>query len=82
MYHVACHLQAKEIQPLLVYQLGKFNLKYPCILYSIYLIGLIVFPPPLEIQVCIILGVMLMVIAPIGGLRQIIIQAKDYKFYS
>ncbi|KAL6551428.1 Lysine histidine transporter 1 [Orobanche gracilis] len=32
--------------------------------------------------ICIILGVMLMVIAPIGGLRQIIIQAKDYKFYS
>ncbi|KAL8475259.1 hypothetical protein ACS0TY_028080 [Phlomoides rotata] len=32
--------------------------------------------------VCIILGVMLMIIAPIGGLRQIIIQAKDYKFYS
>ncbi|XP_051114628.1 lysine histidine transporter 1-like isoform X2 [Andrographis paniculata] len=32
--------------------------------------------------VCIILGVLLMVIAPIGGLRQIIIQAKTYKFYS
>ncbi|KAL8471101.1 hypothetical protein ACS0TY_028703 [Phlomoides rotata] len=32
--------------------------------------------------VCIILGVMLMIIAPIGGLRQIIIQAKTYKFYS
>ncbi|CAA0820134.1 Lysine histidine transporter 1 [Striga hermonthica] len=32
--------------------------------------------------ICIILGVMLMVIAPIGGLRQIIIQAKHYKFYS
>ncbi|XP_019161640.1 PREDICTED: lysine histidine transporter 1-like [Ipomoea nil] len=31
---------------------------------------------------CIILGVLLMVIAPIGGLRQIIIQAKTYKFYS
>ncbi|PHT61243.1 Lysine histidine transporter 1 [Capsicum annuum] len=32
--------------------------------------------------ICIILGVLLMVIAPIGGLRSIIIQAKDYKFYS
>ncbi|GFP84938.1 lysine histidine transporter 1 [Phtheirospermum japonicum] len=32
--------------------------------------------------ICIILGVMLMVIAPIGGLRNIIISAKDYKFYS
>nr|GMD01225.1 lysine histidine transporter 1 [Ipomoea batatas] len=32
--------------------------------------------------ICIILGVLLMVIAPIGGLRQIIIQAKTYKFYS
>ncbi|XP_057982769.1 lysine histidine transporter 1 [Malania oleifera] len=32
--------------------------------------------------ICIILGVLLMIIAPIGGLRQIIIQAKTYKFYS
>ncbi|XP_022751863.1 lysine histidine transporter 1-like [Durio zibethinus] len=32
--------------------------------------------------ICIILGVLLMVISPIGGLRQIIIQAKDYQFYS
>ncbi|VFQ73507.1 unnamed protein product [Cuscuta campestris] len=32
--------------------------------------------------VCIVLGVVLMIIAPIGGLRTIIIQAKDYKFYS
>ncbi|KAI3474968.1 hypothetical protein Pfo_030279 [Paulownia fortunei] len=32
--------------------------------------------------ICIVLGVILMIIAPIGGLRQIIIQAKDYKFYS
>ncbi|MCD7455052.1 Lysine histidine transporter 1 [Datura stramonium] len=32
--------------------------------------------------ICIILGVLLMVIAPIGGLRSIIIQAKNYKFYS
>ncbi|XVF60102.1 hypothetical protein PTKIN_Ptkin08bG0016800 [Pterospermum kingtungense] len=32
--------------------------------------------------ICIVLGVLLMVIAPIGGLRQIIIQAKTYKFYS
>ncbi|KAF8028277.1 hypothetical protein BT93_E1014 [Corymbia citriodora subsp. variegata] len=32
--------------------------------------------------VCIILGVLLMILAPIGGLRQIIIKAKTYKFYS
>lgn len=32
--------------------------------------------------ICIIFGVLLMVIAPIGGLRLIIIQAKTYKFYS
>ncbi|EYU44856.1 hypothetical protein ABFS82_08G002000 [Erythranthe guttata] len=32
--------------------------------------------------ICIVLGVMLMIVAPIGGLRQIIVQAKDYKFYS
>ncbi|XP_023549202.1 lysine histidine transporter 1 [Cucurbita pepo subsp. pepo] len=32
--------------------------------------------------VSIILGVLLMIVAPIGGLRTIILQAKDYKFYS
>ncbi|CAH9090582.1 unnamed protein product [Cuscuta europaea] len=32
--------------------------------------------------ICIFLGVVLMVLAPIGGLRNIILQAKDYKFYS
>ncbi|GLT33137.1 hypothetical protein SLA2020_077490 [Shorea laevis] len=32
--------------------------------------------------ICIVLGVLLMVVSPIGGLRQIIIQAKSYKFYS
>ncbi|XWS22679.1 hypothetical protein CRYUN_Cryun29cG0056800 [Craigia yunnanensis] len=32
--------------------------------------------------VCIILGVLLMLLAPIGGLRSIIIKAKDYKFFS
>ncbi|KAA0056606.1 lysine histidine transporter 1 [Cucumis melo var. makuwa] len=32
--------------------------------------------------VAIVLGVLLMVLAPIGGLRTIILQAKDYKFYS
>ncbi|KAL0461756.1 UNVERIFIED_CONTAM: Lysine histidine transporter 1 [Sesamum latifolium] len=31
--------------------------------------------------VCIVLGVVLMVVAPIGGLREIILQAKKYKFY-
>lgn len=33
-------------------------------------------------QFCIVVGVLLMVLAPIGGMRQIIIQAKDYQFYS
>ncbi|KAK9120005.1 hypothetical protein Scep_018098 [Stephania cephalantha] len=32
--------------------------------------------------ICIILGVILMILAPIGGLRQIIINAKTYKFFS
>ncbi|XP_049359496.1 lysine histidine transporter 2-like [Solanum verrucosum] len=32
--------------------------------------------------ICIILGVLLMVLAPIGALRQIILQAKGYKFFS
>ncbi|KAL4032305.1 hypothetical protein IC575_005376 [Cucumis melo] len=32
--------------------------------------------------VAIVLGILLMVLAPIGGLRTIILQAKDYKFYS
>ncbi|XP_038884357.1 lysine histidine transporter 1-like [Benincasa hispida] len=32
--------------------------------------------------VSIVLGVLLMILAPIGGLRTIILQAKDYKFYS
>uniref|UniRef100_A0A0D9X401 Amino acid transporter transmembrane domain-containing protein n=1 Tax=Leersia perrieri TaxID=77586 RepID=A0A0D9X401_9ORYZ len=32
--------------------------------------------------ICIILGVLLMVLSPIGGLRQIIMDAKTYKFYS
>lgn len=32
--------------------------------------------------ICIVIGVLLMVLAPIGALRNIILQAKDYKFYS
>ncbi|XP_041004953.1 lysine histidine transporter 1-like [Juglans microcarpa x Juglans regia] len=32
--------------------------------------------------VCIVLGVLLMIVSPIGGLRTIIIKAKDYQFYS
>ncbi|XP_059657314.1 lysine histidine transporter 2-like [Cornus florida] len=32
--------------------------------------------------ICIILGVLLTVLAPIGALRQIILQAKEYQFYS
>ncbi|CAO2832959.1 unnamed protein product [Amaranthus hypochondriacus] len=32
--------------------------------------------------ICIVLGVLLMVLAPIGGLRTIILSAKTYKFYS
>ncbi|KAG1358888.1 lysine histidine transporter 1 [Cocos nucifera] len=32
--------------------------------------------------ICIIFGVLLMILSPIGGLRQIIIQAKSYQFFS
>ncbi|KAM7506530.1 hypothetical protein LguiA_016983 [Lonicera macranthoides] len=32
--------------------------------------------------ICIILGLLLMILSPIGGLRNIIKQAKDYKFYN
>lgn len=32
--------------------------------------------------ICIVLGLCLMILSPIGGLRQIILQAKEYKFYS
>ncbi|KAI9122753.1 hypothetical protein K1719_005642 [Acacia pycnantha] len=32
--------------------------------------------------ICIVLGVSLMIVAPIGGLRAIIIKAKNYSFYS
>ncbi|KAK1567058.1 hypothetical protein Q3G72_007637 [Acer saccharum] len=32
--------------------------------------------------ICIILGLLLMILAPIGALRSIILNAKDYKFYS
>ncbi|PKA48161.1 Lysine histidine transporter 1 [Apostasia shenzhenica] len=32
--------------------------------------------------ICIVLGLLLMILSPIGGLRQIIIQAKTYQFYS
>ncbi|OMO81427.1 Amino acid transporter, transmembrane [Corchorus olitorius] len=32
--------------------------------------------------ICIVIGVLLMVLSPIGGLRQIIISAKDYEFFS
>ncbi|XP_062196600.1 lysine histidine transporter 1-like isoform X1 [Phragmites australis] len=31
--------------------------------------------------ICIVIGVLLMVLAPIGGLRNIVIKAKTYKFY-
>ncbi|GMJ04327.1 lysine histidine transporter 1 [Hibiscus trionum] len=32
--------------------------------------------------ICIVLGVLLMIVSPIGGLRQIILQAKTYEFFS
>ncbi|KAK8969830.1 Lysine histidine transporter 1 [Platanthera guangdongensis] len=32
--------------------------------------------------ICILLGLMLMILSPIGGLRQIILEAKTYKFYN
>ncbi|XP_066352016.1 lysine histidine transporter-like 1 isoform X2 [Miscanthus floridulus] len=31
--------------------------------------------------ICIVIGVLLMVLSPIGGLRQIILKIKTYKFY-
>ncbi|KAK4257362.1 hypothetical protein QN277_006959 [Acacia crassicarpa] len=34
------------------------------------------------IQICIVVGVCLMILSPIGGLRTIIVEAKTYKFYS
>jgi hypothetical protein len=34
------------------------------------------------LQVCIVFGVALMVVSPIGGLRQIILDAKTYKFFN
>ncbi|MQM04029.1 hypothetical protein Taro_036821 [Colocasia esculenta] len=37
---------------------------------------------PTTYFICIILGVLLMIFSSIGGLRQIILQAKTYKFYS
>nr|XP_018676022.1 PREDICTED: lysine histidine transporter 1-like isoform X1 [Musa acuminata subsp. malaccensis] len=33
-------------------------------------------------KICILLGVMLMILSSIGGLRQIVLQAKTYRFYS
>lgn len=33
-------------------------------------------------QICIILGFLLMILSPIGGLRTIILNAKGYKFFS
>ncbi|KAJ4827315.1 hypothetical protein Tsubulata_003262 [Turnera subulata] len=33
-------------------------------------------------NICIILGLLLMILSPIGGLRNIILSAKDYKFFS
>lgn len=34
------------------------------------------------LQICIVLGVLLMVLSPIGGLRSIILSAKSYQFFS
>ncbi|XP_051143977.1 lysine histidine transporter 1-like isoform X2 [Andrographis paniculata] len=36
---------------------------------------------PTTYFVCIVFGVLLTIVGPLGGLRQIILQAKDYKFY-
>jgi len=33
-------------------------------------------------QICIVIGVVLTLISPIGGLRQIILDAKSFKLYS
>uniref|UniRef100_M1A7B1 Amino acid transporter n=1 Tax=Solanum tuberosum TaxID=4113 RepID=M1A7B1_SOLTU len=37
---------------------------------------------PTTYFICIFIGVLLMVLAPIGALRHLILQGKDYKFYS
>ena len=36
----------------------------------------------LTYQICIVIGVVLTLISPIGGLRQIILDAKSFKLYS
>lgn len=42
-------------------------LPFPCVLHVL--------------QICIVIGVLLMVLSPIGGLRQMILKIKTYKFY-
>ncbi|KAM4109564.1 hypothetical protein ACB094_03G128300 [Castanea mollissima] len=54
----------------------------PCIMWLI-----IYKPKPFSITwianwICIVLGVALMIVGPIGGLRTIILSAKDYEFFS
>lgn len=88
MHHVACPLQTETIQSILVYKLGK--LCWSClyvlllILYALYICLLLFFffSFVYTFQMCIILGVTLMVVAPIGALRTIIVSAKTYKFFS
>jgi hypothetical protein len=87
--HVARDLQAQEVQPLVVHQLGKKELT-PNSSAAAYLLHSFCHRIPLHDitsgvcvdQICIILGVILMILSPIGGLRQIIMDAKTYQFYS
>lgn len=72
----------------MAYKLGMFTIKvihivliwvllcdtFPCNLIDIII--------STEFQTCIILGVLLMVLAPIGALRGLILQAKDFQYYS
>jgi hypothetical protein len=57
--------------------------EYP-IIFSVF-ISLLIYQQKMTLcvhQMCIILGVLLMILSPIGGLRQIIMDAKTYQFYS
>ncbi|RYR51394.1 hypothetical protein Ahy_A06g026404 [Arachis hypogaea] len=41
-----------------------------------------IFSSILEFQICIVIGVLKMTLSPIGALRNIIVSAKNYKFFS
>ncbi|KAL6983839.1 hypothetical protein U1Q18_017213 [Sarracenia purpurea var. burkii] len=61
-----------------VYAMGVFDM------VETYLVKKMKFSPSAALRfiICIIIGVLLTILAPIGALRNIILSAKDYKFYS